>query len=182
MKKIIALALALVFAFALAVPAFAEDPQVSDTQDYDTELEGGSQDIDVVYNVGGSYIVTVPAGFTVTADEVTEEVSATEVLIMAGQVLTVALDSTNGFKLNYVENASADYIDYTVSVDGSEIDDEDVVLTVNEGGVADAEDGASSGSVELVFDFSDKENARYQGQYKDTITFTVAVTTLDAGN
>lgn len=187
MKKILAIALAVVFMFALAIPAFAVDYTREEEAAWDSELATGNvtPSTDIIYNVGGSYIVTVPAGFTVDSDSVSNQfVSASNVLIPKGKVLTVSLDSTNNYKLKYVADASADEIAYTVTKKQTGVDDTavaaadgSIVLTVNAGGVATAADGASAGTTELVFDFADRVNARYQGQYKDTITFTVAIAT-----
>ena len=192
MKKILALALAIVLAFAIAVPVFATN-EITDHVDVDA-VNPGTFDTqtgtsDVTYNVDGNYIITIPATITLAFVGVDTHVQSTplqvkadKVLIPFGKELRVNIESNN--KLEYkVGNDVKDYITFdicnaTSAELGNTVLQNGIVLIVNEGGVnTDAGDQTQRGSAveEIYFGVKTTTVPKYNGQYDGIITFTANV-------
>ena len=107
MKKLIALALAIIMMTAMALPAFAADDISAEVDDHyaaENELNDENQegDVYVLYTVSSKYTVLIPDnvmfsethGFKFLAD-----IAATNVRIGNGQQLTVSVTSENSYKM-----------------------------------------------------------------------------------
>lgn len=158
MKKFFAILLAIAMMATMSVTAFA------------ATIEGNEGSVEVTYGVEDSYVVTIPASFTVGATEGTE-VSASDVVIGYGEQLTVSISSTNydteSSKWYLVDTANAENkLNYTIKVGDADVVNNGVILTVPAG---TAETVSASLATALV------DQATVSGTYKDTITFTVTV-------
>ena len=79
MKKILSLVLALVFMFALAIPAFAETETLNSSN--------ASHDVTATYNVGQGYTVTIPSAIAFDANKTASEtVTVSNVFINADKI------------------------------------------------------------------------------------------------
>ena len=158
MKKIIALLIAIVMMAAIAVPAFAAE--------YDPD---GDNKVIVSYNVSGGYTVTIIDSI-VLGDKDTAvsagNVAVSDVLLDAGQTLTVSVTSANGYAVKNGDNAIAYSMTY-----GEE--------TVTEGTEATAiltvASGTTAGSVALSFTRTADAPAGVAGTFEDELTFNVVV-------
>ena len=152
MKKILSLALVLAMMLTMSVTAFA------------TEITGDSGSVDITYTYEApvdSYIVTIPDSMTLGTDA---NVSAGDVAITAGYLLTVSVSSQQydgGWKLSNGTNT----LDYTLKIDGADIENNGTVLT--------AKNGDTAVSKTLVTALSG--TPIYSGNYTDTLTFNVSV-------
>lgn len=163
MKKTACVLLAIVLTVLLGAGAVAaEGAQI----DQDSPEQSGS--LNVEYDMGVAYTVTIPASVTFTDGEKTAErgLQASDVMLPEGQALRVSVTSRNGFQMRNGD----DYIDYTMKVNQGTPLEEDTrnVLTVRA--------GETSGWA--VLDFAtdlDRTHAQRAGQYSDTLTFTVTV-------
>ena len=163
MKKAVAYLTAIITgAFALQIPidSFAEE--------INQDSKEKSAEINVNYNMGSSYEITIPASVTFTDSETTVEraLQARNVRIDADKALNVMVSSENGFKM-VNHDASMDYhiiINYASTPEGNQFN----ILKVKA--------GESSGwaILQFVTELS-KGEALYAGNYTDTLTFQVSV-------
>ena len=167
MKKIIALALVLVFTIALAVPAFAENISLSGS-DNGTSLSGASNNTaKVTYNVDGAYTVSVPA--TLVANGDSQEVSATGVMLYKGTKLTVTV-TYDTLKVDEDEGTSLDY----------DIKKGDAVIDKNGGEIFSIEAGGETTKAQAI-QAKVTGTAIFAGDYTDTITFAVVIGQINNG-
>lgn len=150
MKKAIAMILAVTMILILPLFAFAET---------------GNQ-ITVSYTASESYVVTIPSAQSFSESDLSREgtVSAT-VLLSAGKVLKVNMESQNGFALQ----CGASSIAYTVSADNVDLGNNCTVLEVAA--------GSTYGSTKLTF-ATTAENiaaATVAGEHTDIITFSCSL-------
>ena len=188
MKKIIALALALVMMAAIAVPVFA----ASESFTADATLTNQTT---VKYGVSQTYTVTIPETITISdAQATTAEVSASNVKIAGDKSLRLVVSSTQYddendtwvlIDQNKNEDVSisdpVDYmITYPVTVDETTTDTDVVsgttqILVVSSKVVYDDETGdpiGNSGAVTLKFT---TEGTSQVGDFQDKLTFSVTI-------
>lgn len=161
MKKLLAVVLALTMALSLSATAFAADIN----QDADPK----TGNTNVSFSVDPTYMVTIPE--TVVLDKVdngsvtyeqTADVTADAgVRLLEDEKIKVTLASDFELKTS---DAAAYALPYTVTVDGAEIADGDVVATFDT--------SLTEQTSTLKFAAADPE---FAGEYKDTVTFTIAV-------
>lgn len=158
MKKLFLIG-AMVLSFGMMSTAFAA------TLDMDTT----SGTMDVTYGVESGYTVTIPGDLALTdATAKTANVSASNVMIEAGEILKVTISSTNYANNNWnlvAEGAAANKLPYTIKADGVSVANGGTILSVADG----------IGSDESVLSFQLVDLPTRAGQYKDTLTFTVSV-------
>lgn len=158
MKKIIALAIAIVMMAALAVPAFAAPTVLTNNP--------GTGNMTVTYAVTGEYTVTIPDAAVVDSDDVTVSVAA-GALLASGTQIKVTVSPSTGNAWTLVNSADEeDTLAYTIKNGENAIAVGGTVLTHAAGKTAATE-------VALSFDLVNA--ATKAGTYSQTITFTVAV-------
>lgn len=166
MKKILSLALALVFMFALAIPAFAADPATLNSA-------SSSKDVTATYNVGEGYTVTIPSGITFSAEKTANEtVTVSNVYINANKKVVVTLKAAGedtAFELKYDNDA----LTYTVKTNLGN-GDATTAIAATGGTVVEVNAGTVTGATAALA-FQITEDAIYQGEYTDTLTFSVTV-------
>ena len=166
MKKILSMPLALTLVLAASTSVFAADINQNSTQQ--------KADTTVTFKVDPVYTVTIPANVTLdqktgTDGTITYEkdltVSASDVRLLEGKKVQVTLESS--FKLTTGEQGAQYELPYTVKVgtSGSAITSGDVVADFT---TLDSDKWSST----LHFA---AENPTYAGDYKDTVTFNIAV-------
>ena len=154
MKKLFAIILAVALLATMSVTAFAEN------------TAGGSTE--VKFNVDPTYTVTIPA--TVELNKVEDNGTVTYendytltaqagVRLKKGEYIEVTVASD--FEMTTTEGAT---LDYTITASGNAV--------INDGVVAefDTDKNTQSTTIHIAADDPD-----YAGEYKDTVTFTVAV-------
>ena len=182
MKKIIALALALVMMAAIAVPAFADVP-VSTIDNG----KGGNTTL-VEYGVTQSYWVTIPEKVTFNGFTATADISAENVIIAGGTSLRVTVASTNyrqadpgaepAVTASWVlkdKDQKSDPVDYMIKVGELEVVSgvTEVLTVVSD--VVYSDQGAPIGnSGEATLSFSTKGTSQV-GTYQDSLTFSASV-------
>lgn len=166
MKKLLSMPLALTLVLAASTSVFAADINQNSTQQ--------KADTTVTFKVDPAYTVTIPADVildqkTGTDGTITYEkdltVSASDVRLLEGKKVQVTLESS--FKLTTGEQGAQYELPYTVKVgtSGSAITNGDVVADFT---TLDSDKWSST----LHFA---AENPTYAGDYKDTVTFNIAV-------
>lgn len=163
MKKLFAILLAVAMMATMSVTAFA------------ATIEGDSGTVEITYGVEDSYVVTIPAAVTLSADAVsTMEISAADVVIGYGEQLTVSISSTNyadsKWYLVDTENPT-NKLEYSVKNGETAVASGEAILTVDAG---TAENATATLTTALV------GTATVSGTYKDTITFTVNTSAPEA--
>ena len=154
MKKLFAIILAVALMATMSVTAFAEN------------TAGGSTE--VKFNVDPTYTVTIPA--TVELQKVdTDGVITYEndytltaeagVRLLKNEYIEVTVASD--FKMTTTEGAT---LDYTITAGGNAV--------INDGVVAEFDTDKAAQSTTIHIAAADPD---YAGEYKDTVTFTVAV-------
>lgn len=128
----------------------------------------------ITYVSAPSYTVTIPP--TVELGK-SMTVSAEDVRVKKGQQVEVALTGTSGEDNAFaLESREGALISYTVQNNGSPVEINDTVLTVNP-------ETASSGQVSLSFLEPEDQDITYAGNYTGTVTFTVRLAdTPGSGN
>lgn len=164
MKKIITLALAAIMALSATATAFAADSTVNqDSQNQNANTA-------VTFTVSPTYTVTIPAEVvlektgteTVTYEKDLTITASAGVRLLEGKKIQVTMDSD--FEL--ATDASAAYkLPYTVKVGNQEI------TAVNN---EVAEFTTSTDAQTSVLRFA-AGNPTYAGDYKDTVTFNIAI-------
>ena len=175
MKKILAIALAVLMIAALTVPAFAEH-----VVKQDSTLEGGEKVTGAVtpvtYGVKQTYTITLPSAIEFGySTEATGSITAKEVVITGNLSLQIYVDSDNNFKM---VADGCDAVPYVMSAKVGETETEfktdnhdAVVLEV--AASKDASKGAE-GSAALTFTTAGTSQA---GDYQDNLTFTIEIDT-----
>ena len=120
--------------------------------------------VTVKYNVDPTYTVTIPA--TVALGE-TATIKAENVVVPKGKQVEVALTNANGFKVKTEQGAE---LGYTVKNGETIVNEGDTVLTVNP-------DNGKTGETTLTF--TTPETVKFAGDYTGTVTFTIAVNTVE---
>ena len=153
MKKVIAMILAVTMILILPLFAFAEE---------DTD----SQQITVSYTASESYVVTIPSSQSFSAGDLSKTgIVSANVLLSAGKVLKVNMNSANNFALK----CGSSSIVYTVSVNGVALENGSTVLEIAAGSTSD--------SAELNFATTEAniEQATVAGEHTDIITFSCSL-------
>ncbi len=160
MKKILAIAMALVMMLAVCVPAFAADLSVKDTDSGDVIITTSTQKADG--SDGDWYIVTIPADTTIAwGAESTELTYAAETHLLYGKTLDVDVTSAD-YTMTYAPEAGV-ALDLAFALSG----DTDVnFATVTYPAVEKAI------SVDIT---ADAWNNAVVGEYADTLTFAAAI-------
>ena len=120
--------------------------------------------VTVKYNVDPTYTVTIPA--TVALGE-TATIKAENVVVTKGKQVEVTLINANGFKVKTEQGAE---LGYTVKNGETIVNEGDTVLTVNP-------DNGKTGETTLTF--TTPETVKFAGDYTGTVTFTIAVNTVE---
>ncbi|MDO5141857.1 MAG: hypothetical protein Q4D31_02430 [Eubacteriales bacterium] len=176
-RKLIAMTLTLALAQAMAVPAFAAEGTVSQTDSSKTT------NTTVEYTVKETYTVTIPQSVNLETLTHEQAISATDVVINEGNELKVTLSSANystGFRMkniavSSVGNADTDFLAYTIQK-GSPASE----AVTNGGEVLTVKAGTETGSETLTYNTTGK--AKKAGIYQDTLTFTVSVDAATAAS
>lgn len=159
MKKFFAILLAVAMMATMSMTAFAAEI---------TGKTDNSSDVTVTYGVEDSYVVTIPADITLSADAASDMVvSAADVVIGYGEQLTVSISSTNyaDSKWYLVDTTNANNkLEYSVKNGETAVASGGTILTVAAG---TADTTTVTLSTQLV------DTATVSGTYTDTITFTV---------
>ena len=187
MKKILAIALAVLMLAAMAVPAFAANQELVFTENAEENVLPERGNVVVTYGVAQSYLVTIPqdVAFSDTALKDERTLSVANLKLRGDEKLTIAIDSEYDYKLVDTNKKSVDVdywiatSDYTEDAVGintptEKLADEAIALVVNR---PDGNTGANqptSGAVTLTFETL---GTSQQGNYIDTLTFTVAIAT-----
>ena len=174
MKKLIALAIAIIMIAALAVPTFAQVTETAGTAKIYFEAENENVDgpgedpqnpvvgtTTVSYTVAETFTVVIPDLITVNA--VSGEKLSVETNFNTDKTLRVTVRSANEFKLNGDEALL-----YELNVDGSKVEQNGTVITTSE--------AQSDAEVTITANFaSGITPPSAAGRYEDTLTFTVSV-------
>ena len=150
MKKVFSLILVLAMIAALSVNVFAED----------------TQNITVTYTAAETYTVTIPSSQSFTSGNlVTNDAVSANVLLGAGKVLRVFMNSLNNFALKCGDSSIA----YTISNGDAVLGNDVCVLEVAAGN--------TSGSSALTFTTTEAAiaAATIAGEHTDIVTFTCSL-------
>ena len=182
MKKILAIALAVLMLAALAVPAFAVDDV---TIKQDSTLEGGAKVTGTVtpvtYGVKQTYTITLPSaiefGYDTTA---TSSITAKEVVITGNLSLQIYVASDNNFKM---VADGCDAVPYVMSAKvgdtTTEFKTDNHSAVVLEVAASKEAAKAAEGTAELTFTTPGTSQA---GDYEDNLTFTIEIDTPTANS
>ena len=176
MKKILALALAMIFVFALAIPAFAvEVTNAPINSDNVPTFDDQSGTATVTYTMTGSYVAIIPATIPVAVPD-TNNVDVTSVKLGYGQQLTVAVTYDGILDLKIGTDVK-DTLAYTLKNGSTNIPTTGAqnVLTVGAGNNGFI---GVTGGTKISASITDE--AKYAGNYTDTVTFTIAVVAVPA--
>ena len=161
MKKRLALILTLGMVISMSTTVFA----ATTTTDLNDTTKTGTTTL--TYEQASGYTVTIPADFNVTKDEVSQTISAKDVVIPSGKSMKVKVSSPNyatGWYLIDKENTE-NKLAYTMKKGADAVVSGDEILSVSAGTI--------SGSQALLFQVTD--NVTKAGTYTDTLTFIVSV-------
>lgn len=160
MKKILAIALALVMMMAIAVPAFAGELNVKNTDSGDVIITTSTDKADGTD--GDWYLVTIPADTTIAWGETATELKySVETHLLYGQTLDVDVTSAD-YIMTYAPEAGV-ALDLAFALTG---DVDANFATVTYPAVEKAV------SVDIT---ADAWNYAIVGEYADTLTFTAAI-------
>lgn len=160
MKKILAIAMAIVMMLAIAVPAFAADLSAKDTDSGEVIITTSTEKADGTD--GDWYIVTIPADTTIAwGEERTELKYSAETHLLYGKTLDVDVTSAD-YVMTYAPEANV-VLDLAFALNG----DVDVnFATVTYPAVE------KSVTVDIT---ADAWNNAIVGEYADTLTFSAAI-------
>ena len=160
MKKILAIAMAIVMMMAIAVPAFAANLSAKDTDAGDVIITTSTDKADGTD--GDWYIVTIPADTTIAwGEESTELKYSAETHLLYGKTLDVDVTSAD-YVMTYAPEANV-VLDLAFALNG----DVDVnFATVTYPAVE------KSVTVDIT---ADAWNYAVVGEYADTLTFSAAI-------
>ena len=133
------------------------------------ELNGNDEDNAsgntlVEYELEGSYTITIPDAVDLVEGSSTEMViGASDVYIPYTKILTVTVESTNGWYIAARSYGESDRYAYTLSSGDTVIANNGTVLEVYAGNTEGAEN---------TFDLELTEKVRTAGTYQDNLTFT----------
>lgn len=176
MNRFLALALTLALALSLSVTALAEDTKIEPGTNGEPNPSSASTSVE--FNVDPTYTITIPKKVelskktdsgTVTYEQDAKITTSAGVRLLNGKSIQVKLSAGDGeteFVLTSGESAT---LDYTVTVDNTEIE--------NNGVVATFETNAAEQTSTLHFAANDPT---YAGQYSDTVTFTISIESQSA--
>ena len=160
MKKVFAMILTAALVMGLAVTAFAAE--------IGTETNASQGSTEVSFNVDPTYTVTIPATVelqkiedngTVTYENDYTLTAEAGVRLKKGEYIEVTVASN--FKMTTTEGAT---LDYTITAEGTAV--------ATGGVVAEFATDKNTQSTTIHIAANDPD---YAGEYKDTVTFTVAV-------
>lgn len=160
MKKILAIALALVMMMAIAVPAFAGELNVKDTDSGDVIITTSTERADG--SDGDWYLVTIPADTTIAWGETATELKySVEAHLLYGKTLDVDVTSAD-YIMTYAPEANV-ALDLAFALSG---DTDMNFATVTYPAVEKA----------ISVDITEEAwNYAIVGEYADTLTFTAAI-------
>ena len=189
MKKILAIALAALMIAAMAVPAFADNIELS--SDVGATFDGEGQQTVIKYGVSESYTVTIPAELTLDPTEATDMViAASKVKIAGNKQLEVKISSTQYNKngdnkwtlvdTNEVDDAPvSDDVIYFIKKDSVDVvSASTVVLTVEsiaQGTTGDTSSNSIEGNEGSVTLKLSTPGTAQVGNYEDKLTISVAI-------
>ncbi len=160
MKKILAIAMAIVMMMAIAVPAFAADLSAKDTDSGEVIITTSTDKADGTD--GDWYLVTIPADTTIAwGEEATELKYSVETHLLYGKTLDVDVTSAD-YIMTYAPEANV-ALDLAFALSG---DVDANFATVTYPAVEKAV------SVDIT---ADAWNNAVVGEYADTLTFTAAI-------
>lgn len=174
MKKLLSLVLALALALSLSVTAFAaEDTKIEPGTNGDPNPSTATTSVE--FGVAPTYTITIPG--TVELDKKTDNGTVTYekdeiitasagVRLLNGQSIQVKLSAGDGEDKFVLTSGESATLDYTVTVNNTEIENNGVVATFGT--------NATQQTSTLHFAANDPT---YAGQYSDTVTFTIAIVT-----
>ena len=170
MKKFLSLLLGAAIFCTMSITAFAAEITIDSEQTSDTVVE---------YGVEASYVVSIPDRVLIGEDYTgSGTITVSDVLIPYGSTLVVSLNSdsfvadedawwSGHYTLTNAADAN-DTLDYTIHV-GEEIVANDLaVVSIESGELPD-------GEAQVVLDFALMEEPTKAGQYNDTLTFSVGM-------
>ena len=166
-KNLLSIVLCLALTLGLAVPTMAAPVTSNDTQN-----------VVVSYGMGEEFLVNIPADFSI--DTTTKKgqaiVSAENVMIDPDSVLTVTLSGTDYVDSWELVNSKDQNttLTYTIGTTdgGNDVVNNTKVLTVNSG-------DAVNNEAEVVLYFTVIDELLKSGNYTDTLTFAVELSTID---
>lgn len=172
MKKLLSIALALVLAMSLSVNVFADSTIEPDDNG---NPNPGTASTAVEFSVKPTYTVTIPTkveldkktdtGTGAVTYEQDENITASAgVRLLNGQSIQVKLSAGDGEDKFVLTSGESATLDYTVTVNNTEIE--------NNGVVATFETSQTAQTSTLHFAANDPT---YAGQYSDTVTFTISI-------
>jgi hypothetical protein len=158
MKKLFALILAIALMASLTVTAFAED------NEFNYSANDQESNVTVAFDVAPTCTVTIPATVTLAKNDEGNYASDCTITAEAGVrlkkgetiVITVASDYV-------METAQGATLEYTITKGGADLENS-VVATFT------TATEAQSSTIHIAAD-----DPRFAGEYKDTVTFTIAV-------
>ena len=173
MKKIIAIALAIVMMAAMSVVVLADNPSYNDN----VTAEGGNN-CTVSYGMTEGYVVKIPSAIDLTDGAVDAEVGVSNLKLAANKDLTVAVSAAatyyydNSWFMAETGDTGAADVEFFIKKAGSDVESTDVVLTAFTG----TRDYDNEEEVTLAFS---TEGTTHVADYTATITFTVATAVVD---
>ena len=182
MKSILSLILATVLLMLFAVPAFAEDHNITEGGDYGVDVShtignvitsDGEVTSDVTHTVAGGYTLLIPASIAFVKDGkgnvATQQTFGVGNVRIPGETLEVKLSSANYGKVNgkgwVLISARKDSLEYLVKKGGEAVADNGTILSCPNGRINMTE--------VISFELIDTEPKTVS--YTDTLTFTVSV-------
>ena len=184
MKKIIALALAILMMAAIAVPAMA-------TKGYDATSTGDGYNESIVeLGVSGGYTVTIPQKIVFDAQlKGTATVSVASAILAGNETLAISVSSDN-WQFDEDGDEVADYdawvmvdtaeisapVDYTIKNGEEDVENDDVILEVDVESALTGEAPTSGYKGSVTLSLSTPGTSQV-GVYQDVLTFAASIVT-----